>query len=112
MQKMAEGAEKRLELRSHRMVTEDLMEITSNADCQSCGMPLSRDEQGGGTNADGSKSAVYCSHCYQNGKFTMPELTVGQMQERVGEKLKQVGVPPHVAQAQVEKIAQLGRWSV
>ncbi len=23
--------------------------------CQSCGMPLSRDEKGGGTNADGSK---------------------------------------------------------
>ncbi|MEZ5145910.1 MAG: zinc ribbon domain-containing protein [Bacteroidales bacterium] len=24
--------------------------------CQSCGMPLKRDEKGGGTNADGSKT--------------------------------------------------------
>ena len=28
--------------------------------CQSCGMPLSRDPNGGGTNADGSASAMYC----------------------------------------------------
>ena len=26
--------------------------------CQSCGMPLRRDEKGGGTNADGSKSTI------------------------------------------------------
>lgn len=28
--------------------------------CQSCGMPLKKDEKGGGTNADGSKSEMYC----------------------------------------------------
>ncbi|MGE6610902.1 zinc ribbon domain-containing protein [Peribacillus sp. NPDC076916] len=31
--------------------------------CQSCGMPLSKDELGG-------KSTKYCSHCYMNGEFT------------------------------------------
>jgi hypothetical protein len=30
--------------------------------CQSCGMPLSKDEKGGGTEADGRKSSQYCSH--------------------------------------------------
>ena len=30
--------------------------------CQSCGMPMKRDPQRGGTNADGSKSTMYCSH--------------------------------------------------
>ncbi|WP_307428899.1 zinc ribbon domain-containing protein [Bacillus sp. V2I10] len=34
--------------------------------CQSCGMPLYRDEHGGGTEANGTKSSKYCSHCYQN----------------------------------------------
>jgi len=33
----------------------------SYKNCQSCGMPLKRDEKGGGTNADGSKSVMYCS---------------------------------------------------
>ena len=37
--------------------------------CQSCGMPLKRDEKGGGTNADGSISKMYCSFCYENGEF-------------------------------------------
>ena len=43
--------------------------------CQSCGMPLSKDEKGGGSEADGSKSAEFCSHCYAAGKFTEPEIT-------------------------------------
>ncbi|MFD6511333.1 zinc ribbon domain-containing protein [Bacillus sp. NPDC060175] len=32
--------------------------------CQSCGMPLSKDELGGGTESNGSKSVKYCSHFY------------------------------------------------
>jgi hypothetical protein len=37
-------------------------------------MPLKKDEKGGGTNADGSKSVIYCSKCYENGKFTFLEV--------------------------------------
>ncbi len=43
--------------------------------CQSCGMPLSKDEKGGGTEADGRKSSQYCSHRYAGGRFTDPDLT-------------------------------------
>jgi hypothetical protein len=39
--------------------------------CQSCGMPLSRDPKGGGTEADHSLSKEFCSHCYVDGKFTL-----------------------------------------
>jgi hypothetical protein len=48
--------------------------------CQSCLMPLA-DGSACGTNADGSRNADYCHHCYQNGGFTA-DLTVGQMVER------------------------------
>jgi len=37
-----------------------------NKFCQSCGMPMKQDPQGGGTNADGSINIMYCSYCYQN----------------------------------------------
>ena len=47
--------------------------------CQSCGMPLSRDEKGGGAEANGKKSSRYCSHCYENGKFTLPNIIVDEM---------------------------------
>jgi len=43
--------------------------------CQSCGMPLNKDEKFGGTEADGSLSKMYCSHCYGNGNFTLPNNT-------------------------------------
>lgn len=78
--------------------------------CQSCGMPLARDAQGGGTNADGSKSTLYCSHCYQQGAFTS-ELTLAQMQERVKTRLKSIGMPDGAVQGFVQGIPDLGRWS-
>ena len=39
------------------------------ARCESCGIPLARDPGGGGTEADGSRSARYCSMCYADGAF-------------------------------------------
>ena len=85
--------------------------MDGNGYCQSCGMPLKRDEKGGGTNADGSKSTMYCSHCYAGGKFTLPDLTVDQMQARVKEKLKEFGFPGFLAGMFTSKIPKLKRWS-
>jgi Putative zinc ribbon domain len=79
--------------------------------CQSCGMPLGKDPRGGGTNADGSRSATYCSHCFESGRFTLPELTVEQMQQRVKEKLKEVGFPGFVAGLFTRGIPRLERWN-
>jgi hypothetical protein len=33
-------------------------------------MPMGKDPQGGGTNADGTKNDKYCSYCYADGRFT------------------------------------------
>ncbi len=79
--------------------------------CQSCGMPLARDARGGGTNADGSKSTMYCSHCYQGGRFTMPGMTAGEMQNLVKGKLKEMGFPGFVAGLFTRKIPKLERWA-
>jgi hypothetical protein len=82
----------------------------SYKNCQSCGMPLRRDETGGGTNADGSKSARYCSHCYEFGKFTLPDITVTQMQQRVKQKLREMGFPGFIAGFFTRGIPKLERW--
>ena len=78
--------------------------------CQSCGMPLKRDERGGGTNADGSTSAVYCSHCYQYGQYVLPDITAEQMQARVRQKLVEMGMPRLVTGLFVRGIPKLERW--
>lgn len=79
--------------------------------CQSCGMPLSKDPKGGGSEADGTLSARYCSHCYAGGKFTAPDMTVDQMKDRVQEKLKEMGFPRFLASIFTRNISKLERWS-
>lgn len=82
----------------------------ANKNCQSCGMPLSRDEKGGGTNADGTLNTLYCSHCYQRGGFTQPTMTVLQMQDLVRGKLKEMGIPSFIGWFFVRGIPKLQRW--
>ena len=78
--------------------------------CQSCSMPLSKDVKGGGTNADGSLSDKYCSLCYQDGQFTMPDLTAGEMQDFCVEQLTKQGVPKVMAWLFTRSIPKLERW--
>jgi len=78
--------------------------------CQSCGMPLKKDTAGGGTNADGTKNLMYCSHCYKNGKFTSPDMTAGEMKTRVKEKLKEMGFPGFLTGFFTFNIPRLERW--
>jgi Putative zinc ribbon domain len=78
--------------------------------CQSCGMPLKRDAQGGGSNADGSKSATYCSHCYERGQFVQPDISVQQMQAIVRRKLVEFGMPGFLTGFFTRSIPKLQRW--
>jgi hypothetical protein len=78
--------------------------------CQSCGMPLRRDELGGGTNADGSKSLMYCSHCWQQGAFSNPNFTVEEMKAHVKQKLQSFGFPGFIAGIFTRNIPKLERW--
>lgn len=79
--------------------------------CQSCGMPLKRDIQGGGSNLDGSKSTIYCSHCFQNGMFTQPNIQASEMQIFVKGKLKEMGFPGFIAYFFTLNIPKLKRWT-
>lgn len=78
--------------------------------CQSCGMPLSKDASGGGTEKNGEKSSMYCSHCYINGEFTLPDLTVEEMKDRVKQKIVEFGMPKFMASFFTRNIQNLERW--
>ena len=78
--------------------------------CQSCGMPMKRDPLRGGTNADGSKSTTYCSYCFHRGRFTLPNLTIDEMKERVKGKLNEFGFPRFMAPMFTRKLPKLERW--
>jgi len=78
--------------------------------CQSCGMPIKKDELKG-TEADGSKSQKYCKHCYAKGKFTWPDATADQMQVYcMGILTKQKHWPSFLARMATNGIPKLERW--
>ena len=81
-----------------------------NKFCQSCGMPMKRDEKGGGTDADGNLSLMYCSRCYQNGVFTLPDITSDGMKDLVKGKMKEMGFPGFIAGFFTWNIPRLERW--
>lgn len=79
--------------------------------CQSCSMPLSKDPKGGGSEADGSMSNLYCSYCYQEGAFVDPEISCEEMIVKVKGVLVEMGMPKWLSWLMVKPvIPKLKRW--
>lgn len=45
--------------------------------CNSCGRPIVKEDYG--TNEDGSLNPEFCKDCFQNGKYTEPDITLNEM---------------------------------
>ena len=73
-------------------------------------MPLCKDEEGGGTERDGSLTTEYCSHCYRQGGFIEPDITAEQMVEKVKGKMKSIGFPSLLAWFFARGVPGLKRW--
>ncbi len=82
---------------------------TTNTMCQSCGMPLSKDPKGGGTNIDGSNNRDYCSYCYQSGKFTFVG-KVEDFQEHCRQKMIEGGHSKIMSWLLTRGMKRLKRW--
>ena len=78
--------------------------------CQSCGMPLTGNEVLG-TEANGAKSAEYCTYCYQNGAFVQPNMSMEQMVEVCVPFMVQGGMEKAAAtKLMQESLPRLLRW--
>ena len=78
--------------------------------CQSCGMPMNKDPDGGGSEADGTRSTRYCSHCYKDGNFAQPDITVDEMKQLVKEKMAEMKSPGFMGWFFTRGIPKLERW--
>ncbi|MFH1174121.1 MAG: zinc ribbon domain-containing protein [archaeon] len=74
--------------------------------CQSCGMPMEKSSDFG-TNNDGSRNFEYCNFCFQQGKFTQPDLKREEMIARVAK------MTPGMLSKEKAKtlISKLKRWT-
>ncbi len=77
--------------------------------CQSCAMPMAKPEDFG-SNADGSKNEEYCHYCFQNGKFTEPNMTMEQMIEKCADIMRQMNIPDAQIEQTKKFIPMLKRW--
>ncbi len=82
----------------------------NHKNCQSCGMPMNKDPDGGGSEADGTRSTRYCSHCYKDGNFTQPDITVDEMKQLVKEKMAEMKIPGFMGWFFTRGIPKLERW--
>ena len=80
--------------------------------CQSCGMPMDSEEDFG-TEASGALSADYCTHCYQGGAFTAPEITIDEMAKICGGIMSRLyDIPRAMAEEfSKEQLSSLRRWA-
>ena len=77
--------------------------------CQSCTMPIDNIADRG-TEKDGSKSDLYCKYCYQDGAFTDPATTFGQMKTIVITQMEKRHLPADIIQKSLNSLAGLKRW--
>jgi hypothetical protein len=81
-----------------------------NSICQSCGMPMMKPEYFG-INADGSKNEEYCTYCFKGGNFTLPNVTLSQMIEKLVSMHDQMGITEEAARKMAsENLPKLKRW--
>ncbi len=80
-----------------------------NKYCQSCGIPMKKDPQGGGTNANGSQNSKYCSFCYQKGHFTF-QGSAKEFQEHCRQAMIKGGHSRFTAWLFTRGINRLERW--
>lgn len=79
--------------------------------CQSCGMPLQKDEDFG-TNQGGGKNEEYCVYCFKDGEFTA-DLNMEQMIAFCAEHVEEWGMDLTKDQAIAqmrEHFPTLKRW--
>jgi hypothetical protein len=81
--------------------------------CQSCSMPLLKPEDFG-TDPAGYRINDYCRHCFANGAFTEPDITMSVMLDRCVKVMAAQNIMPE-PQARAlltEVMPQLRRWRV
>jgi len=87
------------------------MDLNGKIICQSCAMPMKKEEDFG-TNRDRGKSSEYCKFCFQNGRFVDEGIS---MEEKIN-KLIEIGTKTlRMNEEQASTMAktqlpQLKRW--
>jgi hypothetical protein len=86
--------------------------MKKNQICQSCGMPLDKDPNKGGTNTDKSRSEKYCSFCFKDGKFLDEGISLQEkIEKNIQIAVSRGNIPENKARKMAENLLPtLERW--
>lgn len=78
--------------------------------CQSCGMPIPR-RGDHGTDLGGRLDEDYCHHCFSEGSFTQPNVSLDEMIDRMAGFAGELNKTPNEAVAYARRLLPtLKRW--
>jgi len=79
--------------------------------CQSCSMPLGKPEDFG-TDKAGYRVNDFCRHCFADGAFTEPNISMSEMLERCVRVMDSQGImaAPQARALLADVMPRLGRW--
>jgi len=79
--------------------------------CQSCSMPLGKPEDFG-TDKAGYRVNDFCRHCFADGAFTEPNVSMSEMLERCVRVMDSQGImaAPQARALLADVMPRLGRW--
>jgi hypothetical protein len=77
--------------------------------CQSCGIDMNRPELYGSEH-DGTRSTIYCIHCYRDGAFVRPGQKIEDMEACVRRRMRRSGASESEIGGAVAMLPVLVRW--
>jgi hypothetical protein len=63
-----------------------------------------------GTEADGQLNPDYCNHCFSDGVFVNPHITLDEMKERVETEMRKRDMDQHLINLTVNSLPYFRRW--
>jgi hypothetical protein len=100
-----------LDVRNQELTRGDANVNSEGLYCQSCAMPMDNPELLG-TNSNGTKTEDYCIYCFNNGKFTAPDITMQEMINKCVEIMVLRNIMPEkqAKDFMTDRMPKLKRW--
>jgi len=92
------------------ILKEQFLKAKRNEHCQSCGIPLNRDLIFSEKSEDEKRNTKYCSHCFKDGQFIDPEMTITKMKNEIDKRCKELGLSRFQAYLWKADLENLDRW--
>jgi hypothetical protein len=73
-------------------------------------MPIDNIEDRG-TEKNWIPSDQYCKYCYQDGAFTSPDMTLGEMTKITEDAMRKRHLPDNIIQQSLKMLPTLKRWN-